>query len=121
MDRDTLQPDNKRLEWLYRKKTVEGQYESAARLLDNDSLIGQILLRCWAIIICNLCFVLTTIPVVTGHLLLKKSAEASAEAFCRSDILSWIMIGLCVSIRCEQIGGLQVRPTIAGGKGEKRS
>ncbi len=34
-------------------------------VLDNDSIIGQILLRLWAIIICNLCFVLTTIPVVT--------------------------------------------------------
>jgi uncharacterized membrane protein YesL len=34
--------------------------------LDNDSIIGQILLRLWAIIICNLCFVLTTIPVVTA-------------------------------------------------------
>ena len=34
--------------------------------LDNDSIIGQILLRCWAVIICNLCFVLTSIPVVTA-------------------------------------------------------
>lgn len=34
--------------------------------LDNDSLLGQILLRCWAIIICNLCFVITTLPVVTA-------------------------------------------------------
>lgn len=34
--------------------------------LDNDSMLGQILLRCWAIIICNLCFVVTVIPLVTA-------------------------------------------------------
>ncbi len=34
--------------------------------LDNDSLFGQIMLRCWAIIICNLCFVITVLPIVTA-------------------------------------------------------
>ena len=34
-------------------------------ILDNDSVFGQIMLRCWAIIACNLCFVITVIPVVT--------------------------------------------------------
>ena len=34
--------------------------------LDNDSLFGQIMIRCWAIIICNLCFVITALPIVTA-------------------------------------------------------
>ena len=34
--------------------------------LDNDSLFGQIMLRCWAIIICKLCFVITVLPIVTA-------------------------------------------------------
>ena len=34
-------------------------------ILDNDSIFGQIMLRCWAVIACNLCFVITVIPVVT--------------------------------------------------------
>ena len=34
-------------------------------ILDNDSIFGQIMLRCWAVIACNLCFVITLIPVVT--------------------------------------------------------
>ena len=33
---------------------------------DNDSLFGQIMIRCWAIIICNLCFVITALPIVTA-------------------------------------------------------
>lgn len=34
--------------------------------LDNDSIFGQIMLRCWAIIACNLCFVITMLPIVTA-------------------------------------------------------
>lgn len=35
-------------------------------LFDNDSLFGQIMIRCWAIIICNICFVITALPIVTA-------------------------------------------------------
>ena len=34
--------------------------------MDNDSAFGQLMLRAWAFIICNLCFLVTALPVVTA-------------------------------------------------------
>ena len=34
--------------------------------MDNDSAFGQMMLRAWAFIICNLCFLVTALPVVTA-------------------------------------------------------